>query len=414
LAKAPTVEFLDEALERAWQNRSRLREMGDLAAMNVRQFVSNDPGRDFVRELIAYGRSKDKMSAPTVTVLLTAHNYGRFVDDAIESVLAQDFPLDQTEIIVIDDGSTDDTQDRVRKYGSRVRYFYKSNGGQASALNFGIARASGQVVTLLDADDLFLPQKLVRVVEAFKADPNLGMVYHRFEEWHMRTGARRDWHFVEVSGDLQREPQKFTAYVAQPTSVLSFRRSALEELLPIPEKIRMLADCYLASLVPFLVPVLAIPEVLATYRIHGENSHYKRGLQISLETQKKKLLMWQTVIGAMRKWIGDHGYTRQVTPVNALLDHWTRQLQELEFAASRPRRVRFLLLLLRKNYRSSSLQTWRFTLLNYLTALCVLFVDYQTAAGFYDWCSEAQEKGQRWFRKLFFFRTVSKQDRARV
>lgn len=354
------------------------------------------------------------MSAPTVTVLLTAYNYGRFVDDAIESVLAQDFPLDQTEIIVIDDGSTDDTQDRVRKYGSRVRYFYKSNGGQASALNFGIARASGQVITLLDADDLFLPQKLVQVVKAFKADPNLGMVYHRFEEWHMRTGERRDWHFVEVSGDLQREPQKFTAYVAQPTSVLSFRRSALKKLLPIPEEIRMLADCYLASLVPFLVPVLAIPEVLAIYRIHGENSHYKRGLQISLETQKKKLLMWQTVIGAMRKWIGDHGYTRQVTPVNALLDHWTRQLQELEFAASRPGRVRFLLLLLRKNYGSSSLQTWRFTLLNYLTALCVLFVDYQTAAEFYDWRLEAQEKGQRWLRKLFFFRTVSKQDRARV
>jgi hypothetical protein len=230
----------------------------------------------------------------------------------------------------------------------------------------------------------------------------------------MRSGERRNWHFVEVSGDLQREPQKFTAYVAQPTSVLSFRRRALEKLLPIPEDIRMLADCYLASLVPFLVPVLAIPEVLAIYRIHGENSHYKRGLQISLETQKKKLLMWQTVIGAMRKWIGDHGYTRQVTPVNALLDHWTRQLQELEFAASRPGRVRFLLLLLRKNYSSGSLQTWRFTLLNYLTALCVLFVDYQTAAEFYDWRLEAQEKGQRWFRKLFFFRTVSKQDRARV
>jgi hypothetical protein len=61
LAKAPTVEFLDEALERAWQNRSRLREMGEFAAMNVRQFVSNDPGRDFARELIALvDRAKTK------------------------------------------------------------------------------------------------------------------------------------------------------------------------------------------------------------------------------------------------------------------------------------------------------------------------------------------------------------------
>src|SRR5271170_5646108 len=102
------------------------------------------------------------MSTPVITVLIIAYNYGRFVEEAIDSVLAQDFPLDNVEIIVVDDGSTDDTAERVGKYGSKIQYFHKSNGGQASALNLGFAKARGEIVVLLDADDLFLPGKLAR------------------------------------------------------------------------------------------------------------------------------------------------------------------------------------------------------------------------------------------------------------
>src|SRR5215831_667914 len=105
------------------------------------------------------------MSLPLISVLITTHNYGRFIEEAIESVLSQDFPSDQVEILVVDDGSTDDTPERVKKYGLRIRYLYKPNGGQASALNFGIARACGEFIALLDADDLFLPGKLRRIIQ---------------------------------------------------------------------------------------------------------------------------------------------------------------------------------------------------------------------------------------------------------
>src|ERR1700724_870289 len=118
---------------------------------------------------------------------MTAYNYGRFIEKAIDSVLAQDFPLDQVEIIVVDDGSTDDTAERVKKYGSKIQYHRKENGGQASALNFGIGKASGEFVTFLDADDFFLPGKLARVVEAFQKNPSIGMVYHKLEVWTQRT-----------------------------------------------------------------------------------------------------------------------------------------------------------------------------------------------------------------------------------
>src|SRR5437899_2145170 len=131
------------------------------------------------------------MSSPLVSVLITTHNYGRFIEEAIDSVLSQDFPRDQMEVVVVDDGSTDDTSEHVRKYGSSIRYFYKPNGGQASALNLGFANARGEIISLLDADDFFLPAKLARVAEAFQRDPPLGMFYHPFLEFDMQTNERR-------------------------------------------------------------------------------------------------------------------------------------------------------------------------------------------------------------------------------
>src|ERR1700756_5676379 len=116
------------------------------------------------------------MTAPLITVLIDKYNYGRFIEEAIESVLSQDFPAEQMEILVVDDGSTDDTAERVRKYGQRVQYFYKPNGGQASAFNFGFAQARGEIIALLDADDYWLAGKLQRVAEEFQKNPGLGMV----------------------------------------------------------------------------------------------------------------------------------------------------------------------------------------------------------------------------------------------
>src|SRR5262249_10020117 len=124
------------------------------------------------------------MIAPYVTVLITTYNYGRFIEQAIESVLSQVYPADRVQIVVVDDGSTDDTWEVVKKYGSRIEYYLKENGGQATALNLGFEKANGEIVALLDADDLFLPEKLRRIGEAFERDLRLGMVYHQTREWY--------------------------------------------------------------------------------------------------------------------------------------------------------------------------------------------------------------------------------------
>jgi glycosyltransferase involved in cell wall biosynthesis len=324
------------------------------------------------------------MGLPLVSVLITAHNYGRFIEEAIDSVLSQDFPLDQLEILIVDDGSTDDTPERVKKYGSRIRYFLKPNGGQASALNFGIARACGQIVALLDADDLLLPGKLTRVVEAFRQDPGLGMVYHRLVEWYVETGERCERAFSAISGDIHTVPDRFRSYVAEPASCISFRRSALNPLLPIPEGIRMLGDCYLVTLIPFLAPILAIPEFLALYRIHGNNNYGVDEREVSVEVQKRRLGMWRVVTDAMCNWLDDNGYSRRA-PERAFLNSWMLYHARQRFQIEPPGRLRFFRFLVWENYTYSHDQTWKFTAFNYLASLSALLFGYKNRNLMYEW-----------------------------
>ena len=94
---------------------------------------------------------------PLVSAVIPAYNYGRFVGDAVDSVLGQTYPA--MECIVIDDGSTDDTAVRLRRYGDRIRYFHQNNRGLPAARNAGIRMASGEWIAFLDADDRWHPEK---------------------------------------------------------------------------------------------------------------------------------------------------------------------------------------------------------------------------------------------------------------
>ncbi len=325
------------------------------------------------------------MATPLITVVVTTYNYGRFIEEAIDSVISQDFPQEKVQIVVVDDGSTDDAAERVKKYGSRIQYFYKPNGGQASALNLGIAKAKGEIITFLDADDFFTPNKLARVVGAFQREISLGMAYHRIQEWHMRNGERRDWDFVAVSGDLRKEPEKFMAYLTPPNLSVSYRRSVLDSLLPIPEQIRMVADCYLAALIPFIAPVQAIPEILAIYRIHGENSHYMIGGQASREARERKLQMWRTVNEATRRWLAVNGYSKKQPIVRFFLDRWALHEENQEFALEPPGRLRFFLHLLRYIRCHKREMGWRLRIINFVNTVGALFTGYRYFSVLEQW-----------------------------
>jgi glycosyltransferase involved in cell wall biosynthesis len=118
------------------------------------------------------------MALPYVSLLVDTYDHERFIEEAIASVMAQDFPRSEMEIVVVDDGSTDRTPEIVRKFGPQVRLLRKANGGQASAFNAGIPETRGEIVAFLDGDDWWAKNKLTRVAEAMRADPDVGIVGH--------------------------------------------------------------------------------------------------------------------------------------------------------------------------------------------------------------------------------------------
>jgi alpha-1,6-rhamnosyltransferase len=226
---------------------------------------------------------------PTVTVLVDTYNHERFIEEALVSVVEQDFPPSEMEIIVVDDGSTDRTPEIVQKFAPRARLLRKANGGQASAFNSGIPEARGEIVAFLDGDDWWARNKLARVAETMACDPELGIVGHGIVIVH-RDGS----HQTEVL----REGFRFRANTLagaklfrrrkslMGTSRMTVRRRLLQKIGLVPQAIRVQADEYLFTLAAVLASAEILPDVLTYYRMHEAN-----GFQVSTldtETLRKK------------------------------------------------------------------------------------------------------------------------------
>ena len=224
-------------------------------------------------------RSSETMKL-AVTVLIDTYNHERFIEEAIVSVLEQDFPASDMEILVVDDGSTDRTPEIIRKFAPRVRYLQKANGGQASAFNFGIPQARGEIVALLDGDDWWASGKLTAVVEAFAQNPDIGTVGHGHHEVD-ELGARlrtvvpeREFRLCLRTGDDAQLFSHMRCFLG--TSRVAYRRTILARVLPVPEVLRFEADEYLWTIGVALSGALVLDSPLFFYRIHAGN-HYMQG-----------------------------------------------------------------------------------------------------------------------------------------
>jgi glycosyltransferase involved in cell wall biosynthesis len=116
-----------------------------------------------------------------VSCVIPAYNYGSMIAGAIDSALAQDYGAENVEIIVVDDGSTDNTAEVVAPYLDRIRYVRKENGGLVSSFNRGVAESTGEFIAMLDADDEWPADKVRRQIEVFEGRPELGLVYSDLE-----------------------------------------------------------------------------------------------------------------------------------------------------------------------------------------------------------------------------------------
>lgn len=127
-----------------------------------------------------------KRSKPLVSVIIPTYNRGWIVREAIDSVLAQDFH--DFELIVVDDGSTDDTADILKSYHDRITVLIQPNNGVSAARNKGIRASSGRYIAFLDSDDRWLPQKLSRQIDFFDGNPDAQIC--QTEEIWIRNGRR--------------------------------------------------------------------------------------------------------------------------------------------------------------------------------------------------------------------------------
>lgn len=274
---------------------------------------------------------------PLVSAIINTYNYGHFVEEAVESVLAQEYPPDRLDVIVVDDGSTDDTSERLRRFGERIRYFALPHRGQAAALNFGIGKSRGEIVAFLDADDLWLPKKVCRVVEAIQATPAAGLVYHAFELWRTDGQAVPQQDFQALSGFLPTDVTQLLSFDGQATSGQAFRMEVLRQLSPLPEAFEIgCSDGYLAYNSIFEWPAVAIGEPLARYRIHSDNqfSFEKR----DSEKLKIKLSTWHALMREHRGWLARRGHDLQLPAAAAFLLRQELTAEMMEFGLESPGR----------------------------------------------------------------------------
>lgn len=210
------------------------------------------------------------MARPVFSVVIDNYNYGRFIGEAIDSILAQDVPAASVETIVVDDGSTDDSREVVGRYGDKVRLIAQKNGGQSAAFATGFAAATGEFVCPLDSDDYWAKDKLSSVAEAFKK-PGIGIVQH----------YQRDVDAVgrPLNNPLPAWPERYTVhdfldgrFVNAATSSLAFRKVVLDKLLPVPKDVFYLYDDYLLDHGLLECDIACIPRILGFHRIHGANN----------------------------------------------------------------------------------------------------------------------------------------------
>ena len=216
----------------------------------------------------------------TCSIVITNYNYARYLPEAIDSALAQTWP--DTEVIVVDDGSTDASREVIDALADRVVVVLQDNGGQGSAFNAGFAHSRGEMVIFLDADDVLTTDAVEVASEAFVDDSVVKA------HWPLRLmdadGARLPGckpGAALPTGDFRATVLETgpTSSLSSPTSGNAWRRTLLDRIVPVPEDVpyyRSCADEYLYTLAPVFGRVVAIDRPLGSYRLHANNVYSSR------------------------------------------------------------------------------------------------------------------------------------------
>ena len=230
-------------------------------------------------------------SLAVVDVIIPAFNAAQTLRVALDSVIAQTF--EDWRILLVDDGSKDDTPALVAPYqerlGERLKYIRQENAGLPAARNTAIRHATAELLALLDADDVWLPQRLEKTVARFDGRPELGLVYgfvSRIDPGGevIDTFARANKH-----GEGRVAPYIYMRMLDLPCPTVSFRRSCVEQVGLFDETLRATEDRDLWVRIAQRYEVALIPEVLAYYRVSPQamTTNPERMLQAQLRFVEK-------------------------------------------------------------------------------------------------------------------------------
>ena len=229
-------------------------------------------------------------SLPLASIIITSYNYEKFLSRAIDSALQQTYPV--KEIIVVDDGSTDNSRHIINGYGDRIKPVFKENGGRASAMNAGFCASGGEIIFFLDADDFFSPPKVETMVNYFlQVMPQTpdAMIFHRVEMTtdegitlsvkpsRLRTidGQRKTGIFEKLSDPetayFYVQKWGFLPFITSPTSGFSLTRSLADHIFPLPEAMNRHQDTLIVYAAMLLGTVYGTSQILSYYVLQGDN-----------------------------------------------------------------------------------------------------------------------------------------------
>lgn len=226
------------------------------------------------------------MFPSSICALIPTYNRAAFLKECIDSILAQSRPLQ--EIIVVNDGSTDDTASLVASYGSRVALINKGNGGKASALNLGLRQCRSDYVWICDDDDIAAPDGLEHLASALDADPEAGFSYGNFELFRDSAAGRvfsppTYWaREGEPNIHIQFMEEMFTFQFA-----MLVRRSLYATIGGFREDLIRGQDHEMAIRLARRAKAIAVPDVIFFQRVHdGQRGHASGKFSIKANENK--------------------------------------------------------------------------------------------------------------------------------
>jgi glycosyltransferase involved in cell wall biosynthesis len=265
------------------------------------------------------------MPSPLASIIINNYNYARYLRQAVDSALTQSYA--NVEVIVVDDGSTDESRQVIDSYGDRIRAIFKPNGGQPSAVNAGFRASRGELIANLDSDDVYAPDMLARVVEAWRPDTVKAHFPLRVIDAGGADCGALNPRARLASGNVAELLLQKGKYISSPSSGNVYSRTVLERILPIPEQSWDHFDCYLETLAPFYGSVVAFDEPLGFYRVHDKNMSgvdglNARRLRTLIQHNEKQFEL-------LREFCSAKGLP--LSP-KVGLDHWTHQKLVLTLA----------------------------------------------------------------------------------